>query len=185
MGKWDCGAATPKHTPFGRNYSTALNYFGHGNYQWGMIEWGANGGGNGNNTVPPTTGHGLARDLWLDDKPAVALANRSRDDGIYEEDLFRERLTEIISAHDLDDPMFLVYAARIAHYPIQAPVAYQRLPHIAAIDVPHRMVYHAQIQYLDDQIGNLYVLFFGFFWADPARESKPCPFSHRRFPIAL
>ena len=42
-----------------------------------------------------------------------------------------------------------------AHYPIQAPNAYQKLPHIAAIDVPHRMVYHAQIQFLDDQIGNL------------------------------
>ena len=38
----------------------------------------------------------------------MALANKSRDEGIYEEDLFRERLTEIITAHDLDDPMFLV-----------------------------------------------------------------------------
>lgn len=39
IGKWDCGAATPLHTPYGRNYSTALNYFGHGNYQWGEQEW--------------------------------------------------------------------------------------------------------------------------------------------------
>jgi hypothetical protein len=42
-------------------------------------------------------------------------------------------------------PLFLVYAARIAHYPIQAPAAYQELPHIAAIETPHRMVYHAQV----------------------------------------
>eukprot|EP00912_Choanoflagellata_sp_UC4_P001166 UC4_evm1s728 len=113
-------AATPKHTPYGRNYSSALNYFGHGNYQWGEMEW------NGNQ-----------RDFWLDDKPAVELANESAM-GIYEERIFGERLH-----------------ARIAHYPIQAPIAYQKRPNIKAIDVPHRLVYHAQIEYLDEQIGNL------------------------------
>jgi len=51
VGKWDCGMATPRHTPVGRGYNTSLNYFGHGNYQWGMIEWGANGGGNAGNVV--------------------------------------------------------------------------------------------------------------------------------------
>ena len=51
------------------------------------------------------------------------------------------------------------YCARIAHYPIQAPIEYQQRPNIAAIDVPHRMVYHAQIEFLDEQIGNLTGLF--------------------------
>eukprot|EP00729_Bicosta_minor_P007323 gene7323-11692_t len=137
IGKWDCGAATPKHTPYGRNYSTALTYFGHGNYQWGELEW------NGNN-----------RDLWFNNVPAVAIANASRDRGIYESEIFTEKLLEVINNHDPESTsLFLTYAARIAHYPIQAPIAYQKLPHIAAIDVPHRMVYHAQIQFLDDQIG--------------------------------
>jgi arylsulfatase B len=123
VGKWDCGAATPHHTPFGRNYSTALNYFGHGNYQWGELEW------NGN-----------FRDLWLNDKPAAALANASRDKMIYEEVIFREQLLGIVDAHPPGLPLFLVYAARIAHYPIQAPIEYQKLPHIAKIDTPHRLV---------------------------------------------
>ena len=54
--------------------------------------------------------------------------------------------------HDPSTPLFLTYCARIAHYPIQAPVSYQQRPNIAAIDVPHRMVYHAQIEFLDEQV---------------------------------
>ena len=42
---------------------------------------------------------------------------------------------------------------------MQAPASYQLLPHIASIDMPHRRVYHAQIQYLDDQLGNITSLF--------------------------
>ena len=61
--------------------------------------------------------------------------------------------------HDPSTPLFLTYCARIAHYPIQAPIEYQQRPNIAAIDVPHRMVYHAQIEFLDEQIGNLTGLF--------------------------
>eukprot|EP01047_Picozoa_sp_COSAG01_P098269 COSAG01_NODE_28478_length_660_cov_0.923351_1_plen_92_part_00 len=80
---------------------TALSYFGHGNYQWGQIEWGAGGGGNAGRVVPPPGGagpkdpaqHGVwPRDLWDTDAPAIALSNRSRDEGIYEERLFAERL---------------------------------------------------------------------------------------------
>jgi arylsulfatase A-like enzyme len=105
---------------------------------------------------------------------AVELSDVSRDEGVYEEVLFADRLKSIVTthsaagdaaagAHGTDDgataPLFLVYAARIAHYPIQAPAAYQELPHIAAIETPHRMVYHAQIEYLDDQLGNLTALY--------------------------
>ena len=146
VGKWDCGTATPHHTPYGRNYSTALNYFGHGNYQYGEAEW---CGGK----------HNCGRDLWLNDKPAIAIANKSRDAQVYESTIFTEHLLDIINSHDGSKPLFLTYSARIAHYPIQAPLAYQKLPHIAAIDTPHRMVYHAQIQFLDDQIGNVTAAF--------------------------
>lgn len=160
--------ATARHTPHGRGYETALSYFGHGNYQWGQIEWGAGGGGNVNRTVPPGrhrdpmpgSGGMWPRDLWDTTEPALALSDSSRDEGIYQEVLFGDRLKTLVTPHaagnaDADTPLFLVYAARIAHYPIQAPVAYQELPHIAAIETPHRMVYHAQIEFLDGQLGNL------------------------------
>eukprot|EP01045_Picozoa_sp_COSAG04_P059745 COSAG04_NODE_29788_length_266_cov_1.437126_1_plen_54_part_01 len=37
------------------------------------------------------------RDFWDSDRPAIALSNRSRDDGVYEEVLFKERLFSIVS----------------------------------------------------------------------------------------
>lgn len=160
VGKWDMGAATPTHIPHGRGYNTSLAYFGHGNYQWGQIEWGQGGGGNSNLTVPPSPyDPQFIKDLWDTDRPANALSNRSRDEGVYEEALFGERLRAIVMGHDAAKPLFLSYHARVAHYPIQAPIAYQQRPRIAAIDVPHRMVYHAQVEYLDEQLGNLTALF--------------------------
>ena len=42
----DPGALGGYRAQHGRGYETALSYFGHGNYQWGQIEWGAGGGGN-------------------------------------------------------------------------------------------------------------------------------------------
>ena len=51
--------------------------------------------------------------------PAVELSDISRDEGVYEEALFGERLHSIVTKHDKATPLFLTYAARIAHYPIQ------------------------------------------------------------------
>ena len=163
VGKWDVGMATPTHTPVGRGYNTSLNYYGHGNYQWGQIEWGANGGGNAGHVRPPQNNasdpYHFIRDLWDSDKPAIEQSDRSLNDGIYEETLFRERLTDIVMKHDVATPLFLTYCARIAHYPIQAPKTYQKRANIAKIDVPHRLVYHAQIEFLDEQLGNLTGMF--------------------------
>ena len=162
------GAATPTHTPAGRGYNTSLSYFGHGNYQYGMIEWGQGGGGNAGRVTPPDPNDPeFYKDLWEGSRegghasgwPAAAQANRSRDHGIYEEKIFGERLADIVTNHDVTKPLFLSYHARIAHYPIQAPIAYQQRPNIAKIDVPHRLVYHAQVEYLDEQLGNLTRLF--------------------------
>ena len=36
FGKWDAGMATPDHTPRGRGYDVALNYFHHANDYWSM-----------------------------------------------------------------------------------------------------------------------------------------------------
>ena len=159
VGKWDIGMSTPTHTPVGRGYNTSLNYYGHGNYQWGQIEWGANGGGYAGHTAPPVNNasdpYHYIRDLWDSDKPAHEQSDRSLKEGIYEEMIFRERLADIVMTHDVAKPLFLTYCARVAHYPIQAPIAYQKRAHIAAIETPHRLVYHAQIEFLDEQLGNL------------------------------
>jgi hypothetical protein len=37
FGKWDAGMATPDHTPHGRGYRTAMNYFHHDNDYWSMV----------------------------------------------------------------------------------------------------------------------------------------------------
>lgn len=158
VGKWDVGMATPTHVPHGRGYNTSLNYFGHGNYQWGMVEWGADRASRLSGHTPSADGD-FIRDLYDTDHPAAAQANRSRDEGIYEEMIFRERLYSIVMHHEPTVPLFLTYCARIAHYPIQAPAEYQHRPHIAKIDVPHRLVYHAQIEFLDEQLGNLTDMF--------------------------
>ena len=123
-----------------------------------MVEWGANRAGRESGHTPSASGE-FIRDLWDTDKPAAAQANRSRDEGIYEEMIFRERLYSIVMHHDPADPLFLTYCARVAHYPIQAPAEYQQRPHIAKIDVPHRLVYHAQVEFLDEQLGNLTGMF--------------------------
>jgi arylsulfatase B len=158
VGKWDVGMATPTHTPHGRGYNSTLNYFGHGNYQWGMVEWGANKAGRESGHTPSADGANI-RDFYDTDRPAWSQANRSRDEGIYEEMIFRERLYSIVMHHEPSLPLFLTYCARIAHYPIQAPAEYQHRPHIAKIDVPHRLVYHAQVEFLDEQLGNLTMMF--------------------------
>ena len=42
-GKWDCGMATPRHTPRGRGYDTSLHYFHHMEDYW--QNWFQNGNG--------------------------------------------------------------------------------------------------------------------------------------------
>ena len=38
FGKWDAGMATPDHTPHGRGYQVAMNYFHHCNDYWSMVD---------------------------------------------------------------------------------------------------------------------------------------------------
>ena len=44
-----------------------------------------------------------------------------------EEELFRARILAILAAHDQATPLFLNYDSKIAHYPLQAPIEYQKL----------------------------------------------------------
>jgi hypothetical protein len=39
--------------------------------------------------------------------------------GSFEEDLFFDRISKIVTAHNTSQPLFLVYAARMVHYPLQ------------------------------------------------------------------
>ncbi|KAL3933653.1 MAG: hypothetical protein SGPRY_000195 [Prymnesium sp.] len=161
VGKWDAGMSTPRHTPHGRGFDTSLNYFGHGNWMWSEREW---GGSEDHGSWPRPR----LVDLWDTDAPATA----SNGTG-YEEELFLARMLAILRAHDPSTPLFLNYASRLAHYPLQVacvpslvlrtyplisplssrrqvPPEYER--RFAHIRDANRRVYTAMVRYLDDQL---------------------------------
>eukprot|EP00055_Hartaetosiga_balthica_P003234 m.7069 g.7069 ORF g.7069 m.7069 type:complete len:553 (+) comp2699_c0_seq1:7-1665(+) len=146
VGKWDAGMTTPKHTPKGRGYQSSLNYFGHGNWMWNENEW--QGSQNNKTTRPPCDPPNCFNDFWDTDSPARNLNNT-----VYEEEIFRDRMNDIINAHDPSQPLFLTYASKVAHYPLQAPKEYQ--DKFSFIDQPNRRVYHAMVNYLDDNLKNV------------------------------
>eukprot|EP00038_Savillea_parva_P008859 m.179651 g.179651 ORF g.179651 m.179651 type:complete len:548 (-) comp14819_c0_seq1:100-1743(-) len=149
VGKWDAGMATPHHTPQGRGYDTSLNYFGHGNWMYSEREW--LGSYHNRSTVPgpDEEPNGTIVDFWDTDKPASTLNGTG-----YEEYVFRDRILSILNDHDKDTPLFLTYASKIVHYPQQAPVEYQEKFSFIT-DVDNRRMYHAMVNFLDDQLANI------------------------------
>eukprot|EP00927_Polykrikos_kofoidii_P070735 TRINITY_DN6712_c0_g1_i5.p1 TRINITY_DN6712_c0_g1~~TRINITY_DN6712_c0_g1_i5.p1 ORF type:complete len:592 (-),score=67.00 TRINITY_DN6712_c0_g1_i5:153-1832(-) len=142
VGKWDCGMATPHHTPNGRGYETSLNYFSHGNWMYSEAVW--LGSYNKRPDVPEPT----IIDLWDTDRPARHLNGTG-----YEEYIFRDRILHILKTHDQSKPLFLQYDSKVAHYPMQAPIEYQeRFSHIKD---DNRRLYHAMVNFLDDQLANI------------------------------
>eukprot|EP01147_Barroeca_monosierra_P004931 gene4931-6915_t len=150
VGKWDVGMATPTHTPAGRGYDTSLNYFGHGNWMWNEEEW--QGSQNNASVRPPCQPPTCFKDFWDTNKPASSLNGTQ-----YEEFIFRDRLFEIASEHDPTTPLFLTYASKVAHYPLQAPLEYQQK--FSSIDQINRRVYHAMVNVLDDILANITTVF--------------------------
>lgn len=147
VGKWDAGMVTPDHTPHGRGFDTALSYFGHGNWAWSQAEWG--GSQNERTQIPvPPGDHGII-DFYDTDKPASQLNGTG-----HEEDLFRDRIQMILQAHNQSQPLFLTYASKLVHYPLQAPKAYQEKFSFIT-DSDNRRTYHAMVNFLDDQLGNI------------------------------
>ena len=134
VGKWHVGFATPDHTPKGRGFDTSFGYFNAANDYF-------------NETIFECNKTPIV-DLWDTSKPA---SDKNGTD--YEESLFKDRLLEIIMKHDPSEPLFLYYAAHIAHMPYQVPEKY--LKKFAFIDNPLRQVYHAMVKYLDDVVGEL------------------------------
>ena len=143
VGKWDAGMATWEHTPKGRGFHTSLNYFHHDNdyyteYVADPIQ------------IFPSCEHNIT-DLWDTDKPAKTLNGTA-----YEEELFANRVYDVINSHDTSEPLFLYYAPHIAHEPLQVPAAYEKK--FAFIDNHDRRIYHAMVNYLDDVVGQMETL---------------------------
>ena len=83
------------------------------------------------------------------DRPASNL-NGTND----EEYIFRDRILKIIREHDSSRPLFLNYASKIVHYPLQVPIEYQEKFSFIRDD-DNRKMYHAMVNFLDDQLRNI------------------------------
>ena len=80
VGKWDCGMATPDHTPTGRGFDTSFNYFHHANDYFTQIE---------DNCTVDGTPIGIV-DLWKNNGPAYGENGTE-----YEETMFKKRVLEV------------------------------------------------------------------------------------------
>ena len=100
--------ATPKHTPEGRGYMSALNYWSHKNDFWTMVS--DQSGCPGPNIV----------DLWQANSSAAGIAWHLVGAG-YEEYLFRDEALRVLAAHPPSVPLLLFYAAHVGHFPLQVP----------------------------------------------------------------
>jgi len=161
-GKWDAGMATPQHTPLGRGYMSSLAYFEHKNNYWtqkemqsGCLDLDLN-----------------ITDLWDTDKPAYG-----KNGSAYEEDLFLQRVVDVVTSHSPDDPLFLFWAPHLVHCPLQVPENYynnftwitddemechEQTPYVfpgGPTNWTCRATYHAMVKYLDDEIGKVVKLF--------------------------
>ena len=148
VGKWDTGMTTPTHTPKGRGYDSSLTYFSHGNWAYTNYAW--KGSEDERETIPtdPDVSSDLIVDLWDTGKPA-----RNLNGTMHEEYLFRNRIASIIRNHDPQKPLFLNYNPKLIHYPLQAPKEYQEK--FSFIPQDNRRMYHAMVNFLDDQIANI------------------------------
>ena len=172
--------ATPDHTPRGRGYQTAMNYFHHCNDYWSMVD--------GIKCNAAGTGEAPRRvsivDLWRSDGvsyegPAHGYNNScvvAEPDGQppagecvpgpagdewhagYEDSLLEQEVLRTIGAHDAAEPLFLFWAPHIVHTPLQLPDEYMgKFDFIAPTDKPthQRQRYHAMVNFADAMVGNV------------------------------
>ncbi len=99
-------------------------------------------------TIPTDPEPGII-DLYDTDHPASDLNGTA-----YEEYIFRDRMLKIIREHDGSRPLFLNYASKIVHYPLQVPIEYQEKFSFIQDD-DNRKMYHAMVNFLDDQLKNI------------------------------
>jgi arylsulfatase I/J len=105
VGKWDCGWATARHSPLGRGFEQSLVYAEH------KVDY-------FNSTLLQSVceAYNPIVDLWDNGAPATGLAGSD-----YEDFIFRDRVLDIIAAHDPAEPLFLVHTPHVAHCPLQVP----------------------------------------------------------------
>ena len=137
VGKWDAGMATPTHIPTGRGFDSSLCYFHHDNDFF--------------NETAGKCGERSIVDLWGIKTPAVGLNGTGPDN--YEEGLFKEQLVNIVTNHNVSEPLFLYYATHAPHDPYEVPKSY--LDRFNFIDYYLRQIYHAMVTYVDDVVGAL------------------------------
>ena len=156
--------ATHDHTPKGRGFDSSLIYFEH------KIEY-------YDQTLQQSSCAALDPtivDLWSHapgqpEGPARALNGTG-----YAEYLFRDRVLEIIAAHDpAKGPLYLQYDPHIAHCPLQVPADWlarftagndesacqaqtaRVFPGSGPADYRCRNIYHAMVALLDEVLGNV------------------------------
>ena len=112
-GKYDCGAATPAHTPEGRGFNSSLIYFSHAVDYWTQNDYSGSPGADAE-----VCGDAYV-DLWDSGAPAAALNGTA-----FIDDLTTARLVSVVAAHDFSAaPLFLLYTPHATHDPLQAPAA--------------------------------------------------------------
>ena len=142
-GKWDAGMATPAHTPLGRGYESWLGYFHHANDYYTQ-------------KVPPlSSGFDIClnvyRDLWHNNGPAL----ECNDTSVYEEEYFLKNTLSVIDAHDPSEPLFLVHAFHLIHYPLEVPQHYLDQFDFIKDSPDQRKPYAAMLKYLDDSLAKI------------------------------
>lgn len=127
--------------------------------------WTRQQGGCAVNVTDPETGEKRARhvgciDLWSDDGPAHA-ANASAGE-TYEEYIFKAEAMRVLDRHANESraqPLFLYYAAHVAHQPYEVPDSYNQT--FSFIPDPTRQAYHAMVACFDDVLGEIVASFKG------------------------
>lgn len=153
VGKWDAGAATPEHTPWGKGFETFFGYHQHANDYWNEgISFTATGEIDVcldkfvdfhvyNDTFRGGVTPEIAREVGCFKDTAynqsdttglqpqvtpVGCVNSSYclPESCYEEAMLRERALQLVKGHDPSSPLFLFFSTHLLHTPLQVPQSY-------------------------------------------------------------
>jgi len=155
VGKWDVGAVTPEHTPWGRGFDTFVGYLQHANDYWqegiGFTSTGEidvcldkfvdfhvyNATFKGGITPEIAREFGCFKDTAHNQSSAAQLmpginatgcvnASYCLPESCYEEAMLKQRALAVIREHDPSSPLFLFYTSHLLHTPLQVPDSYLR-----------------------------------------------------------
>eukprot|EP00965_Chrysotila_dentata_P183911 6072318-Pleurochrysis_carterae.AAC.1 len=138
VGKWDAGARYWEMLPTQRGYHSFLGILSKGSFAYSHIERSAK-----EDKTPELI------DFWENNGPAYSFANSS----VHQEIHFRDRLIQIVNGHDTSRPLYLHYASRHPHAPLQALSPYVKM--YKNVSSVARGVYMAMVTMVDDIIGNV------------------------------